>query len=90
MQLLLPQRLVFAAAVVVAAAVKTLRLDSVLAEAVSTTYYFLDWRDFQPVSAVLLKQHDLLPEEVELDDVSVCVCGGGRAGGGVSCNSLDR
>jgi len=44
-------------------------LDPTLAEAIASTYYFLDWRNFQPVSAMLLNQHDLLPEEAELDEV---------------------
>lgn len=44
-------------------------LDPTLAEAIATTYFFLDWRNFQPVSAMLLNQHDLLPEEAELDEV---------------------
>jgi hypothetical protein len=49
------------------------RLDPDLAEAVSTTYYFLDWRDYMPVSAIILNQHGLLPDDAELDEVG---CGG--------------
>ena len=44
-------------------------LDPMLADAIASTYYFLDWRDHQPVSAVLLNQHDLLPDDAELDEV---------------------
>lgn len=48
-----------------------------LAEAVSTTYYFLDWRDFMPVSAIILNQHGLLPDDAELDEVSCGLWWGG-------------
>lgn len=46
-------------------------LDPTLADVIASTYYFMEWRDFQPVSAVLLNQHDLLPDEAELDAVRV-------------------
>lgn len=44
-------------------------LDPLLADVIPSTYYFLNWRDSTPVSAVLLNQHDLLPEDAELDAV---------------------
>lgn len=56
------------------------RLDSVLAEAVSTTYYFLDWRDFMPVSAIILNQHGLLPDDAEIDEVGCGLWLGGQQG----------
>lgn len=40
-----------------------------LVDLLTTTYYFMDWRHVQPVSAVLLNQHDLLPDDAELDEV---------------------
>jgi hypothetical protein len=49
----------------------------VLAEAVSTTYYFLDWRDFMPVSAIILNQHGLLPDDAEIDEVGCGLWWGG-------------
>lgn len=46
-----------------------MRLNPLLFDVLSNTYYFLAWRDEQEVSAMLLYQADLLPSDKELDEV---------------------
>lgn len=75
----------------VVAAVCTHRLDPLLADLLASTYYFIEWRFFTPVSAVLLNQNDMLPDDADLEEVCVShpeggaclyVCVGGGAAGG--------
>jgi hypothetical protein len=48
-------------------------LDPLLADLFASTYYFMEWRFFTPVSAVLLNQNGMLPDDADLEEVRVGV-----------------